>query len=1615
MAGAQHNAQQAIGEHEEASSIESSMLLEQHSSMTVSMLLEGRSMQRAGGSETAALPTRNTIHERGGKLDGQCGTAAFTHTSRVSQERGAAPVLLERRAVRHSGHTLTSGCASGIRVRRAARGEETGIVRSGGAAAIWLLHSAISIEYVRVTRREFGVVVWQGIIPINCSFDLEDYVPFLVGFVRNAWPLGGQVNLSGFFSGAFLLGVRAGLPSASFLVRNGSPPAQFFNAWGTMSGNKQLQQEAMKRALREAKAKKEAQEQEERNEAARKEAEDLAHWERDRTQRDKEKQERKAQQLRLQQLKEAELAKATEEIQQLNEAMTALKVEMGEMQDSTAKNMGALVLQAGGQLAKGSVEDRKEYLKHMLKQAKVKGAEEAQLVTNMAPLTVSRMLARQGAASEAQGVGHVLVVVSATEDDSNLSMHEVVTFLQSKMPRMNKEAVRGITNTPMSATSAQIPKVFEAKIATGEVLTPEFLTTMKTRHVVIAGKMCTLGFESSVAVRVQFSPVERQRLLIMQQICQMAGMTQDEFDMFLTAAVRTALKQSGSGVENSLLVAGFQRQGKKQGVFKRFTAKDSPPMRISVANDQAKSDMSALPLRICLGADPNNCLFFVDGYCQDVGQENREVGVTAARERALQKAEKVLGKGYSMLNSVASLALSGLEVCKQELEPDEAKTKLGPILEQLSGAVADTSGSSDITAMFAQPELVEALQKVYKGESDQLLPLTWSNMIALTNNMKAEVDRRRDSIDDLIAVQIGPFPPIENIWTQEVQDKTALREMNMKAEAAFWRLLMSMKISCLVAEPVTVVFDRLTWDVKNGIIIIVQSLQQLRALDTTQEQREKEPATIFTVTGGNAAGQTNHLWLHARLKQDKVNMSALKAPVRMAARAEGTQRVKMRILAATNNVRAASEAKAAIRTRLLQDMLAGEGFWIPRECNGAGGARCKTIVKPAEGQVATKLSQLDLSEHEFHIRNIHAKVAQPLEECDDILALVGELDAADMAKPVVFSDQYVIYLSKPFAEELTRSKQDREEWITRLSVGDSTRVTLIEMAQSHLQLKLQAYAAGGVWLPWNAGEEDNTSRTVGILDEPQEHGKKEGVRWIAHIAASNALVAVSAMKDDETPLRESVRAILQKKEAQLAAFSGGKGVSLILFANTVFEEELRIGAARPGFSLPEMKFGLAAFKEFAAQIGHTAQGRGKLWTGMSREKMQEAKCWQVIEDEEVAAVLTAQWQENPSGQLKLTRSELENLEERVGKSIGPFCVLRDTTGEQQDQPAFMVMPQGPGVVFVAASDADGHMSTLDEARADWTKRLLEQQPDLRRFTWLTDLLDKKWPELLYGTAAARMVNKMVSDEKAIAMRVKNVFVIILPETSRPIEAIASREGGCLPVSWGAQFGPENQAAAAKLQSIIATLVKRTPASVPLQQVLDTVLNAVNKASNDAVYDGVEAALEQMCILPGVRLIREPMQCTLQYVGKNIPASTRIGPGTAVPDLRKLVPHPAMLDTRCAEIALAAAETSRAQMRNVGEGLTCLLFVPATSTDHEYTWPEQDPRFEKWDVMRGATVEDLGRLMAEREAKRGRGQEAEGGASTGGKPDAMDEDSSSEQDGLEQGNEKRAHTQAPTNE
>ena len=70
----------------------------------------------------------------------------------------------------------------------------------------------------------------------------------------------------------------------------------------------------------------------------------------------------------------------------------------------------------------------------------------------------------------------------------------------------------------------------------------------------------------------------------------------------------------------------------------------------------------------------------------------------------------------------------------------------------------------------------------------------------------------------------------------------------------------------------------------------------------------------------------------------------------------------------------------------------------------------------------------------------------------------------------------------------------------------------------------------------------------------------------------------------------------------------------------------------------------------------------------------------------------------------------------------------------------MVKPQGPGVVFVAASGAGTEVPTMEQVRIEWTKKMAEQLPG--PITWLTDLLEKDWSELLKGTAAARMIKQM---------------------------------------------------------------------------------------------------------------------------------------------------------------------------------------------------------------------------------------------------------------------------------
>ena len=118
-------------------------------------------------------------------------------------------------------------------------------------------------------------------------------------------------------------------------------------------------------------------------------------------------------------------------------------------------------------------------------------------------------------------------------------------------------------------------------------------------------------------------------------------------------------------------------------------------------------------------------------------------------------------------------------------------------------------------------------------------------------------------------------------------------------------------------------------------------------------------------------------------------------------------------------------------------------------------------------------------------------------------------------------------------------------------------------------------------------------------------------------------------------------------------------------------------------------------------------------------------------------------------------------------------------------------------------------------------------------------------------------------------------------------------------------------------------------------------------------------MEKMCILPGVRATHpEHGPPDLQYAGRNVEAIV-----TGVSDLRSLVRHPAMLDTRSTELVKAGIQMVKPSVVHVGKERTCLLFIPGTSRHVIYSWKDDDIRFQQWNVLGGSSIEELLSLPA----------------------------------------------------
>ena len=91
--------------------------------------------------------------------------------------------------------------------------------------------------------------------------------------------------------------------------------------------------------------------------------------------------------------------------------------------------------------------------------------------------------------------------------------------------------------------------------------------------------------------------------------------------------------------------------------------------------------------------------------------------------------------------------------------------------------------------------------------------------------MRGEVDRRRESLGDLVVVKLGPFPPGDDIKMPNAAAKAELRNMTTKGLEALLNLMQV--ASVLAAEFITAGADRSWWDHEKGIVVILQTLQQL--------------------------------------------------------------------------------------------------------------------------------------------------------------------------------------------------------------------------------------------------------------------------------------------------------------------------------------------------------------------------------------------------------------------------------------------------------------------------------------------------------------------------------------------------------------------------------------------------------------------------------------------------------------------------------------------------------------------------------------------------------------------------------------------------------------------
>ena len=1235
-----------------------------------------------------------------------------------------------------------------------------------------------------------------------------------------------------------------------------------------------------------------------------------------------------AEERRKQKQKEVTEGAAAEEwLRELDSKMAKLEMENWAAPKSEAKKIRSIV-QSVNPNSKFLAQPEKDRIIEgdvRMNATRVDIQEEKAQSTQLGLLRAREMVSNLAEATGGQGKhpAQLFLVISEVDPQDRLLKDEVMTFLERYFPEAPPQ-VTGLTVTTTGAppaTAALLPAVFEAKIDMAYGLTAELLRGMRQREVMVQGKQCTWALESSAILALDLSDsMDRKKLGAMWEMAKLMNQSIDDFNLLLTAQIRASVAEADPEKANLIVTVRVQRQRGRQEAKVRLLPEDiarvqGPDIQISLTSHGAKAEIGGLPVRLYMGGTMHDNLVEVSTRIQSSEKSSLATGRKAAQDRAEERAKAAMGWATKILADVLNIAKSARAVLAQDnARATDTQAQLRESVENLHLQVLQGPSHYDVTSNFVSGNLCKALQEMGR-EPDSA---SWERLEKLSQDMTAEVTARRGLTGPPLVVTLGPFPPAATIFYPSQTSRKSILGGRGDIRTSIEELVrQSMGVRCVVAEPVLKLNPdgQPAWDSDQGVIVVVQSLDQLKSgLPLFQEGDE-----------GQAAGASPP-WRNASRREqevrvDKVSLVQVMIPIRDG---KGKQpksvRVRVAVQPSAEGVMVKPGVQDAISLRLLECMDKGEGIWVPLKCAGEEGLASLT-PQSSGGYKAAKISALPkLPTGEFYIGNIHLWIREDQEACDEALTFLGDLWAQSVVKPMAYNSEWVIFLSTPFADEFTtgKSAQAWEDTKGFISIGESAKEVVISAAQMSLLKELEGKAAGGVWLDWALPEEDITGK-VGI-DPSVQALDQTGPRWIYRLPGALVKLATEAKP---TLLRQAVTTLLRTKD-RLSAFQGGEDLTLIMFANSVYASQLAQCEAKPGAHLPPIVISDDAVSSVGPRIAHAALRLGNTWVEVVDSVSSRAIC---IKHQETWSTLEEH--ESEDGILRLCRKDRQALELVVGE-ITSATVLTQSAQLRKFQPH----QQGPAGLFLVGKPPSlaENLRNLSEVRAEWSDEATSRvklPPDVYL---LQEALEDELPELRYGTAAAQILGRMQDRKEVAVVKLQEGYLIIFPE-----RMVSPFTGMTMTFQCEDQFAiPMTDLQ----RGIEQAASKGRTVTLQCRKAMEFAQDRSEDAARTKIADKL---LEVPTVLRGMVGVQQQDKLCIAFSPDESECE-----GSTI-DLQRTVLHPAVSDARGPKLVQTCLEALAGKVRVVPIGPKghSLLTIPQSSTEVFVAWREEDERFRQW--------------------------------------------------------------------